>query len=544
MTRVIDRPVWQALITHQIQQRQLNMVDLLHANPGRVEGWTQSVAGLTVDFSKHLATDETLALLRALATETGLSEAIKQCMSGGIVNTSEHRSALHTALRMGALSPAPAALRSTVQDTLQRMELFVEAVHQQQRLGYTGQPLRHIVNIGIGGSHLGPKVVSDALQYRWAPGFDIRYIANVDGFDFHQALVDLNPEQTLFVICSKSFSTLETQLNAQAARAWLIDQLGSPDAVAHHFAAVSTQVAAATEFGICAEAVFPLQDWVGGRYSLWSSVGLAQALVLGMPAFLELLAGAAQMDHHFKDAPVAENLPMTLGLLDVWYINFWAAKTRAVLVYDQSLREFPAHLQQLEMESNGKSVTHSGAAVHWSTGAVVWGGTGTNGQHAYHQLLHQGTQLVPVDFIMPLTSHYGLNNHHQWLFSHFLGQQQALLQGRTLAEVRTSMQAGGASAEDIERIAPHRVIPGNRPHTAITMAALTPSTLGALIALYEHRVFVQAQVWGINAFDQWGVELGKTLGEQIYHALNAESNAQLDAATQAQIQRFKTAQQR
>lgn len=544
MTRLIDRPIWHALKTHQIQQRHLNMADLIQSDPRRVAAWTQTIAGLTVDFSKHLATDETMVLLRTLADETHLSKAISKCMSGATVNESEHRSALHTALRMGNLSPAPKAIRRAVEHSLQRMTDFVQAVHHQHLLGYTGRPLRQIVNIGIGGSHLGPKVVSDALQYRWAPGFDLRYIANVDGFDFHQATANLDPESTLFVICSKSFSTLETQLNAKAARAWLIDQLGSAKAVPYHFVAVSTQIDSAIDFGIPAKHVFPLWDWVGGRYSLWSSVGLAQAIVLGMPAFLQLLAGAAQMDHHFKDAPLTENIPITLGLLDIWYLNFWAAKTRAVLVYDQSLHEFPAHLQQLEMESNGKSVTRSGAAVHWATGAVVWGGAGTNGQHAYHQLLHQGTQFIPVDFIMPLTSHYALADHHHWLFAHFLGQQQALLQGQSLAEVRMAMQAKGASAEELERIAPHRVIAGNRPHTSITMDALTPNTLGALIALYEHRVFVQAHLWDINAFDQWGVELGKSLGVQIYQALSANEDTSLDAATRAQIQRFKSAQQR
>jgi glucose-6-phosphate isomerase len=421
---------------------------------------------------------------------------------------------------------------------------FVQAVQQQELLGYTGKPLRQIVNIGIGGSHLGPKVVSDALKYRWLPGFDVRYLANVDGYDFHQTCADLDPESTLFIICSKSFSTLETQLNAQAARAWLIDQLGDAKAVANHFAAVSTQVVAAAEFGIPEQRVFPLWDWVGGRYSLWSSIGLAQALVLGMPAFLELLAGAAEMDQHFKDSPLAHNLPVTLGLLDVWYINFWAAKTRAVLVYDQSLQEFPAHLQQLEMESNGKAVTHRGEPVPYTTGAIVWGGTGTNGQHAYHQLLHQGTHLIPADFIMPLTSQYPLADHHPWLFAHFLGQQQALLQGRSLAEVRTEMAAAGASEEQIEQVAPHRVMPGNRPHTSITMDAVTPRTLGALIALYEHRVFVQAQLWGINAFDQWGVELGKTLGERIYQALQDGDGTAFDAATQAHLMRFNKAQSR
>lgn len=540
MTRLVDRPLWHALKTHQIQQRQLNMLAELQSDPTRVARWTQTVAGLTVDYSKHLATDETLALLRALATDCDIASAIEQCLSGALVNASERRAVLHTALRMGAASPAPADIRSAVADTLAQMAAFVSAVHEQRLLGYTGKPLRQIVNIGIGGSHLGPKVASDALQYRWSPGFEIHYIANVDGFDFHQVTAQLDPESTLFVVCSKSFSTLETQLNAQAAKAWLIDQLGSADAVGHHFAAVSTQVAAAAEFGIRSEHVFPLWDWVGGRYSLWSSIGLAQALVLGMPAFLELLAGAAEMDQHFLTAPVADNLPITLGLLDLWYLNFWGAQSRAVLVYDQSLRDFPAHLQQVEMESNGKSMSRAHEPVQWTTGAVVWGGTGTNGQHAYHQLLHQGTALIPVDFIMPLQTHYPLADHHQWLFAHFLGQQQALLQGRSLAEVRAAMQAAGASAQTIAEVAPHRVIPGNRPHTSITMDAITPHTLGALIALYEHRVFVQAHLWGINAFDQWGVELGKTLGEQIFGALAGGDATALDPATQAQIQRFRS----
>jgi glucose-6-phosphate isomerase len=421
------------------------------------------------------------------------------------------------------------------------MKAFVESVHSGEFAGHTGKKLRTIVNIGIGGSFLGPKVVSDALKPYWQKGYDLKYIANIDGTDVTSVCKELDPETTLFVVASKSFNTLETLKNAQAAREWFFQQGGKPDQVKHHFVAVSTNIKAATEFGIDEANLFPMWDWVGGRYSLWSAIGLAQSIVLGFSTFEQMLSGAHDMDEHFRTTGLEHNLPVIMGMLGVWYHNFFDAESHAVLSYDESLKDLPAHLQQVDMESNGKAVTQDGRPVNWLTGPVIWGGTGTNGQHAYHQLLHQGTRLIPTDFLMPLKSHNPVDDHHQWLFANYLGQQQALLEGKTDAEVTAELSAKGLDDAAIAELVPHKVVPGNRPCNSLVFEQVTPEVVGALIALYEHKVYVQGVVWGVNSFDQWGVELGKVLGNSVFDALESGDTQGYDSSTASLIERFRRA---
>ena len=535
---------WKILTAHRKELDAIHMRDLFKADPERAQTFNASAAGIDLDYSKNRINVHTMAHLMALAREAKLPEAIEGMFRGDIINRSEGRAVLHTALRNRSQRPISVEgedITATVNATLAKMKAFVEQVHSGEFAGYTGKKLRTIVNIGIGGSFLGPKVVSDALKPYWQQGYDLKYIANIDGTDVTEACKDLDPETTLFIVASKSFSTLETLKNAEAARAWFFEQGGKPDQVKHHFVAVSTNIKAATEFGIDEANLFPMWDWVGGRYSLWSAIGLAQALVLGFDTFEQLLSGAHAMDEHFRTTGFEHNLPVILGMLGVWYHNFFGAESHAVLSYDEYLKDLPNHLQQVDMESNGKAVTHDGSAVSWQTGPVIWGGTGTNGQHAYHQLLHQGTRLIPADFIMPLQSHNPVADHHQWLFANFLGQQQAMLEGKTEAEVRAELSAKGLSDDEIAELAPHKVIPGNRPSNTLTFDKGTPEVIGALIALYEHKVFVQGVIWGVNSFAHWGVELGKVLGNAVFDALSSGATEGYDSSTAQLIARFRDA---
>jgi len=424
---------------------------------------------------------------------------------------------------------------------LAKMKAFTAKVDSGEFAGATGKKLRTIVNIGIGGSFLGPKVVSDALKPYWNEGYDLKYIANIDGTDFAETVKGLDIETTLFIVASKSFGTLETLKNAQAAREWFFQQGGKPEQVKNHFVAVSTNIPAATEFGIEEENMFPMWDWVGGRYSLWSAIGLAQMIVLGPDTFEALLQGAHNMDEHFRTAPLEQNLPVLLGMLGVWYQNFFGAESHAVLSYDEYLQDLPNHLQQVDMESNGKCVTREGETVEWQTGSVIWGGTGTNGQHAYHQLIHQGTRLIPSDYIMPLRTHNKVADHHAWLFANYLGQQQAMLDGKTEGEVLAELLASGMEETKAKWLAPHKVIPGNRPCNSITFDLGTPEIIGALIAMYEHKIYVQGVIWDVNSFDQWGVQLGKLLGDAVYEAISSGDTVGLDSSTSAQIAAFRAA---
>ena len=538
---------WQKLIEHKQDMASVNMKSLFEADPKRAEKYTAQAAGWTLDYAKNRANDKTLALLTDLAKEAELESAIKGMFSGAHINNTEDRSVLHIALRASqaqdTLMVDGVNVLAEVRDTLKQMETFVAQLHSGEWKGYTGKAITDVISIGIGGSYLGPKVVAEALTPYKKDGIKVHFVANIDGSDITGKLNQVNPETTVFVISSKTFGTLETLSNANAARDWFLSNGGSQNDVSKHFAAVSSNVKKAVDFGMAKENIFPMWDWVGGRYSLWSAIGLPVAIAVGMDNFYQLLDGAHQMDEHFRTAPFEENLPVIMGALGVWYINFHNAQTHALIPYDHYLRAMPAHIQQLDMESNGKANLLNGDGVTTDTGPIIWGGAGTNGQHAYHQLLHQGTRLVPVDFIAPLTSHNPIGEHHTHLIANCLSQSQALMVGKTLEQAKQELRDAGASAEQVEAVAPHKVIQGNRPSNTLFTDKMTPATVGALIALYEHRTFVQGTIWGINSFDQWGVELGKVLGTDIYNRLVSDSdNSALDASTQALINAFKKAQ--
>ncbi|KMN00058.1 glucose-6-phosphate isomerase [Pseudomonas sp. FSL R10-1350] len=536
-------PAWQALKLHRADMQHFSMRDAFNSNPKRFEDFTLSSCGLFLDYSKNLITDQTRSLLVNLANEADLKNAIKSLFEGDIVNASEGRPALHTALRRPVadkLSVNGVNIMPQVHKVLNQMTELVGRIHDGLWRGYTEKPITDVVNIGIGGSFLGPELVSEALLSYAQKGVRCHYLANIDGSEFHELTAKLRAETTLFIVSSKSFNTLETLKNAQAARAWYLAQGGSEAELHRHFIAVSSNNAAAVAFGIREENIFPMWDWVGGRYSLWSAIGLPIALAIGMSNFKELLSGAYSMDQHFQNAPFEQNMPVLMAALGVWYGNFWGAQSHAILPYDHYLRNITKHLQQLDMESNGKSVRQDGTPVSTDTGPVIWGGVGCNGQHAYHQLLHQGTLLIPADFIVPIVSFNPVSDHHQWLYANCLSQSQALMLGKTRAEAEAELRDKGMSEDEVQKLAPHKVIPGNRPSNTLVVERISPRRLGALVALYEHKVFVQSVIWGINAFDQWGVELGKELGKGVYNRLtgNLEEPAE-DASTQGLINYFR-----
>ncbi|GAB3483917.1 glucose-6-phosphate isomerase [Marinomonas epiphytica] len=538
---------WQKLTEHQQEMANKDINSLFAEDPNRAEKYCAQAAGWTLDFAKNRASDKTLSLLNELATQAGLNEAIEGMFSGAHINNTEDRSVLHIALRASqaqeTLMVDGVNVLAEVRATLEQMEKFVKQLHSGEWRGYSDQKITDVVSIGIGGSYLGPKVVAEALTPYANDSIKVHFVANIDGSDISGKLKQLNPETTVFVISSKTFGTLETLSNANAAREWFLANGGTQETVSKHFAAVSSNVKKAVDFGMAEENIFPMWDWVGGRYSLWSAIGLPVAIAVGMDNFYQLLDGAHQMDEHFRTAPFEENLPVIMGALGVWYINFHNAQTHALIPYDHYLRAMPAHIQQLDMESNGKANLLNGDGVATDTGPIIWGGAGTNGQHAYHQLLHQGTRLVPVDFIAPLVSHNPIGEHHAHLFANCLSQSQALMVGKSLEQAKQELRDAGASEEQVETVAPHKVIKGNRPSNTLLTEKMTPATVGALIALYEHRTFVQGTIWGINSFDQWGVELGKVLGTDIYNRLVSDSdNSALDASTQALIEAFKKAQ--
>ncbi len=534
---------WKALQEHRKAMQNFRMRDAFAADPQRFKHFSLSSSGLFLDYSKNLITEQTRELLVNLAREAGLEGAIRTLFDGAYVNSSEHRPALHTALRR----PVGGSVRIDGQDimpevhrVLNQMTQLVTRIHNGLWRGYTEKPITDVVNIGIGGSFLGPQLVSEALVPFTQRGVRCHYLANIDGSEFREVTSKLAADTTLFIVSSKSFGTLETLKNAQAARAWCLAQ-GCPEPELHkHFIAVSSNVKVAVEFGIAEENIFPMWDWVGGRYSLWSAIGLPIALAIGMSNFKDLLAGAYAMDQHFTSAPFEENMPVLLGLLGVWYGNFWGATSHAILPYDHHLRNFVKHLQQLDMESNGKSVRQDGSPVSLETGPVIWGGVGCNGQHAYHQLLHQGTQLIPGDFIVPVVSHNPVADHQQWLYANCLSQSQALMLGKTREEAEAELREKGLGEAEIAKLAPHKVIPGNRPSNTLVLERISPRRLGALVALYEHKVFVQSVIWGINCFDQWGVELGKELGKDVYqHIIGRAEGKADDGSTQGLIDYFR-----
>lgn len=541
MTELTQLSSWKALESHS--KTVPHMRELFATDPTRFDHLSLSTCGLFLDYSKNKVTNETLSLLFSLAKESQLASKIQAMFDGEKINTTEQRAVLHSALRANPSHNVQVDgnnILPEIQDTLNKMTQFVDEITSGSWKGYTGQKITDVVSIGIGGSFLGPKIVSQALRPYWTGDINCHFVANVDATSIVEKLKDLNAETTLFVMSSKSFGTQETLTNTLSAKEWFIGQGGTQSDVAKHFVAVSSNVKKATEFGIAAENIFPMWDWVGGRYSLWSAIGLPIALLVGMTRFRELLEGASDMDTHFATAPLDQNMPVIMGLLSVWYVNFFNAQSHVVLTYDHYLRGLPAYFQQLDMESNGKSVTLQGQDVDYNTGPVIWGGEGTNGQHAYHQLLHQGTGLIPADFIMPLNSHNPLGEHHVQLASNCFGQTQALMQGRTFEEALAELKDGPLDDSEKQLIAKHKVMPGNKPSNTLLMDKLTPKTLGALIALYEHKTFVQGAIWQVNSFDQWGVELGKLLGDDVLARLTADNNAsELDSSSNGLINLFR-----
>jgi len=509
---------WIALQDHQRQVKNFHLRELFAEDPRRFEQFSLQLDDLLFDYSKHRITTTTRRLLCALAEEAGLQEQIARMFRGEKINLTEQRAVLHIALRNRSNRPILVDgqdVMPQVNAVLNQMRAFCEKVRSGHWIGFTGRPISDIVNIGIGGSDLGPLMVTEALKPYGHPSLHVHFVSNVDATHLSETLLHLDPETTLFLIASKTFTTQETLANAHSARQWLLAALADEQAVARHFVAISTNTELVTKFGIDPENMFGFWDWVGGRYSLWSAIGLSIALFIGMDNFEQLLAGAHRVDEHFRTTPFERNIPVLMGLLGIWYNNFFAADSHVILPYDQYLHRFPAYFQQGDMESNGKRVTLAGEEVDYSTGPIIWGEPGTNGQHAFYQLLHQGTKLVPADFLAPIESHNPLGNHHQLLLSNFFAQPEALMTGKTAAEARAEMEAEGLSAERIELLLPHKVFPGNRPSSSILFRKLTPATLGSLIALYEHKIFTQGAIWNINPFDQWGVELGKQLAKKI-----------------------------
>ncbi|ABQ92691.1 glucose-6-phosphate isomerase [Roseiflexus sp. RS-1] len=537
MTVLTHRPEWRALETHYHAICNVHLRQLFAEDPGRGERLTAEAAGLFFDYAKNRITDETLRLLIALAEACDLRARIDAMFRGERINATENRAVLHVALRAprGAVILVDGAnVVPEVHAVLDRMAAFAEQVRSGRWTGFTGKPIRNIVNIGIGGSDLGPVMAYEALRYYSDRNLTVRFVSNVDGSDFAEATRDLDPAETLFIVASKTFTTLETMTNARTARAWALAALGDEAAVARHFVAVSTNAAEVAKFGIDTANMFGFWDWVGGRYSMTSAIGLSTMIALGPERFHELLAGFHAMDEHFRTAPFDRNLPVIHGLLTIWYANFFGIETVAILPYDNYLKRFPAYLQQLTMESNGKSVTLSGAPVSYQTGMIYWGEPGTNGQHSFYQLLHQGTRLALCDFIGFAEPLNPLGNHHDLLMANMFAQAEALAFGKTTEETL----AEGTP----EWLAPHRTFAGNRPSNTLLAERLTPATLGALVALYEHSVFTQGAIWDINPFDQWGVELGKALAGRIVPELMSESAPHLahDSSTNALIRRYRT----
>ncbi|MFF4043278.1 glucose-6-phosphate isomerase [Streptomyces sp. NPDC001816] len=538
-TRLNQTPEWTALTKHREELADTHLRELFAADQERGAGYTLQVGDLYIDYSKHLVTDETLRLLRELAAATDVFGLRDAMFRGQKINVTENRAVLHTALR----APRDAVIEvdgenvvPAVHAVLDRMSDFAERVRSGAWTGHTGKRIKNVINVGIGGSDLGPAMAYEVLRSFTDRDLTVRFVSNVDGADLHEATRDLDPAETLFIIASKTFTTIETITNATSARKWLLDALGAESAVAKHFVALSTNAEKVAEFGIDTANMFEFWDWVGGRYSYDSAIGLSLMIAIGPDRFREMLDGFRLIDDHFRTAPAESNVPLLLGLLGIWYDNFHDAQSHAVLPYSHYLSKFTAYLQQLDMESNGKYVARDGKRVEWQTGPVVWGTPGTNGQHAYYQLIHQGTKLIPADFIgfaEPVAELSGeLKAQHDLLMANFFAQTQALAFGKTAEEVR---------AEGVpEELVPHKTFPGNRPTTTILARELTPSVLGQLVALYEHKVFVQGAVWNIDSFDQWGVELGKVLAKRVEPALTEGTEVPgLDVSTKALVAKYR-----
>ena len=548
MAILTEHPGWKALCNHQETIQKLHMRNLFESDPQRFDKFSLKLDDLLLDYSKHRITEETLGLLMQLAREAKIESWRDRMFSGEKINITEDRAVLHTALRNRSNTPVYVDGHDVMPDVnavLAQMRVFSDKVRSGEWKGYTGKKITDVVNIGIGGSDLGPVMVCDALKPYASPELNIHFVSNIDGAHLVRALEKCNPETTLFIVASKTFTTQETMTNARSARAWFLESAKDSAHVAKHFVALSTNAKAVTEFGIDGANMFEFWDWVGGRYSLWSAIGLPIALYVGMDHFEELLAGGHEMDNHFRTAPLEQNMPVIMALIGVWYNNFFHADSQVILPYDQGMARFPAYMQQADMESNGKFMCRDGKRVHYKTGPVIWGEAGTNGQHAFYQLIHQGTPVVPADFLMPMHSHYEVgtngNEHHKILLANFLAQTQALMLGKTKEEARAELEEQGLSGEALEKLLPHKKFEGNRPTTSILFDKLTPNTLGRLIALYEHKIFVQGIIWDINSYDQWGVEYGKQIASQILPQLTSdETVTNYDSSTNGLINYTKS----
>ncbi len=543
MPSLTDLPAWQALAAHQRGIADEHMRDLFEADPARFERFSVTFDDLLFDYSKNRITAETLALLLELADAVKLQDAVDAMFSGAKINTTEQRAVLHVALRNRSNRPIEVDgvdVMPEVNEVLAKMRRFSDAVRSGAWRGYTGKAITDVVNIGIGGSDLGPKMVSTALMPYAQPGLSVHYVSNVDGTDIAETLKRVDPETTLFLIASKTFTTQETMANAQTARAWFLETAQDEEAIAKHFAALSTNTEGVVAFGIDPENMFVFWDWVGGRYSVWSAIGLSVAIYIGMDNFEAFLDGAHRIDEHFRSTPFERNIPVIMGLLGVWYNNFWGAESHAILPYDQYMAYFAAYFQQGDMESNGKSVTKTGEWVDYQTGPVIWGQPGTNGQHAFYQLIHQGTKLIPCDFLAPAQSQNPIGDHHALLLSNYFAQTEALMQGKNTAEVEAELRNQGLDVDAIAALAPAKTFTGNRPTNSFLFRRLTPETLGALIACYEHKIFTQGVIWGINSFDQMGVELGKVLAKAILPELAGDQPVlSHDTSTNGLINHYK-----
>jgi glucose-6-phosphate isomerase len=535
---------WFKLKEHRVKMQDVSMRKLFEDDANRFEKFSLNLNNILVDFSKNIISEETINLLLQLANETELKINIDAFFNGEIINETEHRAVMHTALRR--LNDDPVYINNVnvipqVNDAKQKIKDFADKFCSAQLKGFSGKTLDTIVNIGIGGSDLGPVMVTEALKAYQVKGVTSYFVSNVDGTHLAETLKKVNPESTLFIVASKTFTTQETMANAQSAKAWLLNFYNhNQAAVGAHFVALSTNHKKVADFGILSENIFEFWDWVGGRYSLWSSIGLSIACSIGYAQFEQLLQGAGEMDEHFRDAPFEKNLPVILALLGIWYHNFWDADAHAILPYDQYLHRFAAYFQQGDMESNGKSIDRNGNKVDYQTGPIIWGEPGTNGQHAFYQLIHQGTKLIPCDFIAPAKSHNNIGNHHQLLLSNYFAQTQALMLGKTFDVVQDEMKKAGLSNQEIEKFAPFKVFEGNRPTNSILVKQIDPKTLGTLIAMYEHKTFVQGAIWNIFSFDQWGVELGKQLASHILPELKENSfTDRFDSSTNGLINQYK-----
>ena len=545
-TALTSTPAWGALAKHKTEMEKVHVRDLFASDPKRFERMSQETCGLFVDWSKHRVTDATMKLLFALAKQADVESWRKQMFAGEKINTTEHRAVLHVALRNRSNTPILVDGKDVMPEVnavLAKMRAFSDRLRNGEWKGHTGKTITHVVNIGIGGSDLGPVMVTEALKPYTKRDLQVHFVSNIDGTHIAETLKVVDPERTVFIVASKTFTTQETITNAKTAREWLLKQPGmASEAVAKHFVALSTNEKEVKAFGIDTENMFPFWDWVGGRYSFWSAIGLSIACAIGMDNFEDLLAGGHEMDQHFQSAPLEQNLPVIMGVLGVWYANFFGAETHAILPYDQYMHRFSAYFQQGDMESNGKHVDKEGNDVtgKYTTGPVIWGEPGTNGQHAFYQLIHQGTRLIPADFIAPIETHNPVGNLHDILLSNFFAQTEALMRGKTPDEARSELEKSGMAKAELDALVPHKAFAGNRPTTSIMMQKLTPRTLGNLVAAYEHKIFVQGVIWNINSFDQWGVELGKQLAQKILPELTAPGPVTThDSSTNGLIDRYK-----